>query len=121
MATIALTKAAVGSKDSNAYTINYEAITEADTGAAFELPEYIHLSVQVAGTFGAGDISIEGSNDGVTWATMSDPAGNALTFSAAGFKNIDTPARYIRPGKPTGTGVDLDVFFLAVRGISVRA
>lgn len=46
-------------------------------------------SVQVSGTFGAGGtVLIEGSNDSVTWYTLSSPANTALSFNAAGLKQI---------------------------------
>lgn len=63
-------------------------------------------SVQVFGTFGAGGtVVIEGSNDGgVTWATLHDPQGNALSFTAVAFRTIDEVSEMIRPRVSAGDG-----------------
>lgn len=99
--------------DGSVIAVNYDNLTESDaTPPAFEYPAWTDQSVQVVGTFGAGNVSIEGSNNGTDWTILKDPAGNALTFSAAGLAQIATPARFIRPKQPTGTGVDVNVYFI---------
>lgn len=62
-------------------------------------------SVQVSGTFGAGGtVVIEGSNDNVTWYTLSSPANAALSFNAAGLKQIVEAARHTRARVSAGDG-----------------
>lgn len=80
-----------------------------DTGTPL-LPEhsadYQDRTVQVTGTFGTGgSVTIQGSNDGgTTWATLTDPLGNALTFTAAGMKQITEMAEQMRPNVTAGDG-----------------
>lgn len=70
------------------------------TGAS--LPD---KSVQVSGTFGAGGtVAIRGSNDQNTWFTLTDPQGNALSFTAAGMEQISENPRYMRPEVTAGDG-----------------
>ena len=110
MATIAVT---VEDSGAGHMTYKWEGITENDEGAAVEHPNMADKSVQVGLTggaaFGGGNIPIEGSLNGTDWVTLTDPQGNALTFTAAGLEQITEAVRYIRPGSPTGTSVDLDV------------
>lgn len=71
-------------------------------------------TVQVVGTFGAGGtVVIEGSNDGTNWATLTDPQGNALSFTAAKVETVMELTRYIRPRVTGGDGTtDLTVILL---------
>lgn len=121
MATIDPVRTLAGNKDGNCVEFFYEQITAADTGAPFSLPDFTKVSVGVAGAFGGGNVPIQGSNDGVTWGSLTDLAGNAIAPTAAGFFSIAGPAKFMRVGQPGGTAVDVDVTFLAVREISVRA
>jgi hypothetical protein len=80
-----------------------------DVGLAYvtpESPEFSDRSVQVLGTFtGSLEITIEGSNDGgTTWATLHDPAGNTLVFTAAGLKAILELTEMIRAKATAGSG-----------------
>lgn len=62
-------------------------------------------SVQIKGTFGAGGtVSIQGSNDGITWSILRDPAGVALTFTAADLKEILENTVFVRPLVTAGDG-----------------
>ena len=74
---------------------------------------YGDRSVQITGTLGAGGtIVIEGSNDGgVTWATLNDAFGNALTLTALGIKQITECVGQIRPRVTAGDGTtNLNVY-----------
>lgn len=80
--------------------------TTNNDGQAVEISASGGRCVQVFGTFGAGGtLVIQGSNDNSNWATLSDPNGNALSFTAA---RIDTIVgeitRYIRPNVTGGDG-----------------
>jgi hypothetical protein len=69
--------------------------------------DYADISVQVFGTFGAGGtVLIEGSNQATptTWATLADPQGNALSFTAAKLEQILEMPRWIRPRVSAGDG-----------------
>lgn len=71
-------------------------LTGTDTGNAETAPQYPVKTVQVVGTFGGGTVVIQGSNDGgVTWTTLTDPQGNALSLTAAAIEKVqENPLQY---------------------------
>lgn len=76
-----------------------------DTGSPQTGASLPDKSVQVSGTFGTGgSCSLKGSNDGVTYFTLTDPQGNALVFTAAGMEQIAENPRYMRPEVTAGDG-----------------
>lgn len=85
-----------------------------DVGSAFEMPTWSDRSVQVVGTFSGTTVTIQGSNDGTNWVTLTDPAAVAATFAVTGLKQLLQVTRYIRPSAAAGTGL-LDVYLLIVR------
>lgn len=118
---LAITKTNIGSADGSAILITYTGISEADlTPAPFELPEYGNRSVQVAGTFNGGTLTVEGSNDGTNWAALTDPQGNSLAFTAAQIEQIQEITRFVRPRVSAGAGVALTVSFVVARTSSMR-
>lgn len=76
--------------------ITWASVTGGDTGEPREYAKFNDKTVQVFGTFG-DTLTIQGSNDGTNWATLSDSTGVALEFTAAGIKLIAECPRYIRP------------------------
>lgn len=92
--------------------------TGSDVGSPFENPGQADRSIQVTGTVGAGgNLRIEGSNDGSTWATLTDPQGNALDFTSAKIEQVSEITRYIRPRVTAGDGTtSFTVTMLARRG-----
>lgn len=79
--------------------------TGLDDGAPFEGVDFADRTVQFDGTFGVGgSITLEGSNDGTNWFTLTDPQGNAITKTAAGLEVIEEGPRYIRPRVTAGDG-----------------
>ncbi len=63
------------------------------------------VSVQVTGNFGTGGtVVVEGSNDGVNWATLNDLGGTALSFTAAGLRGVRERVKWLRPRLSAGTG-----------------
>lgn len=110
---LVITKTETGQQDGRSYLISYDNLDEADIApAAIELVDFSDQSVQVVGTFNAGTVVIQGSNDGTNWVTVLDPANAAISFTSAGLKKISTPVKFLRPLVSAGTGVDVDVFFL---------
>jgi hypothetical protein len=65
-----------------------------------------------AGSFGGGAVTIEGSHDGVNYATLTDLQGNALVLNNNRIEMIPELTRYLRPRVTSGTGVKLDVYLL---------
>lgn len=80
--------------------------TNAD-GQAWDSLDFADISVQVVGTFGVGGtLLIEGSNQATpaNWATLNDPQGNALSFTAAKMEQLLEMPRWIRPRVSAGDG-----------------
>ena len=99
------------------YKSLWETLTNGDTGTELTAPNHPDKTVQVGGTFGAGGtVIIQGSNDGgATWATLTDPQDNVLSFTAAGMKVIMENPGMIRPNVTGGDGTtDIDVAIFAV-------
>jgi hypothetical protein len=89
-----------------------------DTGQPLDMRAWYDRTIQITGTFGSGgSVSIQGSNDGgTTWVTLTDPLGNALTFTSAGMKQITELAALIRPNVTAGDGTTSINAYLSVRG-----
>ena len=77
-----------------------------DVGTAESCGRLADRSVQVIGTVGAGgSVNIQGSNDGVNWATLTE-AGTTSTLGtmAPGIKQIYENTLFVRPSVVSGDG-----------------
>lgn len=118
---LVITKSQIGQQEGSVVSIKYAGLSEADAAPApIEMPEYADRSVQVVGTFNAGTVVVEGSNDGVNWSTLTDPQGNNASFTAAKIEQLQELTRYMRPRVSAGTGVVVDVIFVVRRASSMR-
>jgi hypothetical protein len=118
MATVTPTRMAAA--DQRYARVRWEGFAaSADVGTEVDLSNYGDRSVQVLGNFGTGgEITIEGSNDGgTTWATLTDPQGNALVFTAAKIEAITELVHKIRPRQSAGSGADIDVYMFFAGGV----
>lgn len=81
----------------------WPSIVNADTnGDPASLSRWVSKSVQVSGTWGSsGEITLEGSNDGVTYLPLNNSLGIPLVFTANGITDILENTRHIRPSKTT--------------------
>lgn len=76
-----------------------------DVGSAESPGRLSDRSVQVKGTFGASPgCTIEGSNDGVTWATLNGPNSSPLVITAASILEILENTLFVRPRINGGDG-----------------
>lgn len=66
-------------------------------GAPYVWPEYADRSVTVTGTFGAGTLTIQGSNDNVNWFTLHDTTNTAITMTTAKLVQALELTHYVRP------------------------
>lgn len=98
MATIDFTKA---KNLVHTESVIWSAVTASDVGEAREYAKFNDKTVQVFGTFG-GTVSIEGSNDGTNWETLTDNLGVVLEFIAKGIKLIAENPRFVRPSAGSG-------------------
>jgi hypothetical protein len=86
-----------------------------DDGEAVALPRHADRTVQVTGTFGGATVKIEGTLDDSTWAPLTDPQGNVLTFTSypAGYSSvieaISEAVVAVRPVVVGGTGTNLTI------------
>jgi hypothetical protein len=101
---ITVTEYDTGKKENDVAT--WATLANTDDGAPYNGPARQAISVQVSGVFGAGgNLIIEGSNDGTTYAILDDLDSAALgTITAAGLYQVRDRARYIRPRVSAGDG-----------------
>jgi hypothetical protein len=76
-----------------------------DTGQPLKRPDLEDRSIQVTGTFGAGgSVTLEGSNDGVNFAALTNPQGTVIAITAAGIAQITEATVSVRPRVTAGDG-----------------
>lgn len=76
-----------------------------DVGSPISLAEYSDKTFQVFGTLGAGGtMTIEGSNDGVNWASLSNRQGTAMAFTTLSLNTSQDRPAYVRPRVTAGDG-----------------
>jgi hypothetical protein len=113
-----------GRSNARAVVVSWLALANGDIGvgptgaATVSLPAYPDRTVQITGTFGSGgSVNVEGSNDGgTTWAVLTDPLGNALTFTAAGMKQITELPDLVRVNVTAGDGTTALNAYISARG-----
>jgi hypothetical protein len=106
MATIAFTASRIGERTN---AVRWAALTQTglDDGTPFGAFPGADRSVHVSGTFGVGgSLTLEGSNQATptTWVVLTDPQGNALTFTSERLEQISEYTRWVRPRVTAGDG-----------------
>lgn len=105
-----------GRENEGVALLKWAALAQGDTGAPFKFPRHTDRSVHVKGTFGVGGTCvIEGDLEvaPASYATLNDPQGNPLSFSAEKIESILENATNIRPRVSAGDGTTaLDVYLL---------
>lgn len=80
-------------------------LANTDTITPLALPIDADRSVQFEGTFGAaGVFALQGSNDGVTYHTLHDPLGNAISTGVSALFQVSENTWYIAPLITGGDG-----------------
>lgn len=92
-----ITQTSIKTNTSKAYVSRWADVSNGDTCVAQPAAQYTDKSVQVFGTFGAGQVAIEGSNDGENWAVLTGAQGNALLITEAKIEMVSEATLYIRP------------------------
>ena len=72
-------------------------LTGTDDGAPIPFCEWADRSVQMSGTWAAGTVVWEGSNDGVTYFTLTDAQAVAISKTADALKQIVEVTQWARP------------------------
>lgn len=89
--------------NSRTILVAWAAMQNGDVGDAIPFAQYTDKSVQMAGTFGGGGIvTIEGSNDGDNWSTLTDPQGNDLNFATSKIEMVTEATMFVRPRVVSG-------------------
>jgi hypothetical protein len=111
MAIVTPTRTQTGT--SAAFVSVWANLAQDDTGARIPFSQYTDKSVQVVGAFGGASVRVEGSNDGVNWAVLTDPQGNDLILATAKIEMITEATAFVRPNVTGGSGLtDLSVYML---------
>jgi len=101
--------------DSAAFT--WDPLANGDEGAAVEYGAFTDRSIQFAGVFGSGGtVALEGSNDGVNFAVLTDLQGNAITKTSGSIETVTEATRFVRPRVTGGDGTTAITAILFVRG-----
>lgn len=115
MATINFVEVDQGLIPGNVHVWEWEELdADADVGNALQAPGAADKTVQVVGALGSSDVlTMQGSNDGTTWFTLTSPDGTALTWTdgdeGGAYVILENP-RYIRPSLAVTTAADVDVY-----------
>lgn len=93
----------------------WQGLANGDSGDAVEFSMCADRSVQVSGTFGVGGkVVVEGSNDGISFYTLTGLQGSDLEFTTGGIEMISEITQYIRPRVTAGDGTtSLNIIILA--------
>ena len=109
--------------DGSTILLTWTLTTAVPDGVPLEWGQWADRYVQAIGApWGASTATIEGSNDGVNWAPLSNAAGGAAaTFAANGGKTLIEVPRYMRPNlTTTGVGAIVQVILFARRAQPLR-
>jgi hypothetical protein len=101
--------------ESGVVSVSWRAVPEGDTFAVAETGNLWERSVQIGGTFGGATVVLQGSNDGVTYATLNDLQDSPISFTSAGLAAIQENTRYVKPLATGGTGSLIDVTLVGKR------
>ena len=85
---------------------------DSDVGDILEIPGASDKTVQVDGTFSSVTVVLQGSNDGISWFTLTDPQGNNISFTAAGMETVMENPRFVRPSTSGGSSASVNVRLL---------
>ena len=85
-----------------------------NVGNAINFAQWADRSVQMNGTFNSATVVWQGSNDGgVTWTTLTNPQGTAISHNAAAMDAVTEVCQLARPNS-SGGGAAQSVIVAAV-------
>jgi len=114
MAAISPTIARVGEHE---IVVTWTPIAPGDTCEPIKkgLVDFVDRTVQVAGTFGGGTVTVEGSNDGTNYSVLNNVQGTSLSLAAAGVRAVAETPLYTKPVLTGGAASSLTVTLLCRR------
>jgi hypothetical protein len=92
--------------------VTWAGMTAGDVGDPIKFAQLPDRTVQVSGLFDGATVVIEGSIDGSEYHTLTDPQGNALSFTSGGLEAITEVVGYLRPAVTGGASPTIDVNIL---------
>lgn len=98
--------------NSRSVVARWQNLTTGDDGQPIPFAQYTDKSVQVTGTFGGATVVFEGSNDGVTYAVLTDPQGNALNLTSPQIEMVAEATAWVRPRVTGGSTPSINVHLL---------
>jgi hypothetical protein len=84
-------------------------------GAPVRWCQYADRSVQLSGTWGTATVVLQGSNDGTTWFTLTDPQTVAISKTADALEQVLEMTQFVRPLLSGGNGTTAVTANLLVR------
>jgi hypothetical protein len=101
--------------DGSAMLYTWTPVTEADTCAAAQLPQFNDKSIHVSGTFGGSSTAVQGSNSitGATFAALHSPDSVAIALTADSIKAVLENTYLIKPVPTGGSSQSLTINLLA--------
>lgn len=91
-------------------------LNNGDEGKEIQVVGYADRSIQVDGSFDGGSLEMKGSNDGINYYTLTDPQGNALSFTTAKIEQVSEITRFIKPVATGGASTNIKVSMLLRKG-----
>lgn len=97
----------------------WAALQNGDDGQPTSFSNFADRSVQVGGVFGVGGtVVLEGTNDGLNWATLHDSQGLSLSITGPKIAVILEPCFKVRPRVTAGdTDTAINVTAMMRRGV----
>ena len=110
------------SRDGSVLSVTWEGLNSTDLdGAPVKVAEWADRTVQMVGTFDTGTVTMQGSNDGSNWETLTDPLGNNVALTDEGIKALLEGPLYMRPLlSSAGASSDVDVIMIMRRNNPMR-
>ena len=98
-------------------TITWETLTTTDpTGTPAQWCEYDKRCVSITGTFGGATVTLQGSNDGTNYFTLTDQQTVAISKTAAALEQVNELPLLVKPVVTGGDGTtDIDVIITMLR------
>lgn len=97
-------------------TLEWSAMGNADTGLGAAFAQFPDRTVVFQGTWGGATAILQGSMDGgLTWFTLTDHLGNALSYTANGIALIAENPTLLRPTTSGGSGTAITCYISGSR------
>lgn len=93
-----------------AIVVTWAAMAGTDDGSPFRVPSSADLTFQVTGTFGGATCTLQGSNDGTNWNTLTAKSGTTgMAHTSAASSACNENPLFVRPLISGGSGSALAV------------